>query len=925
MIHAFGGYELDLARYELRHRGHTMPVEPQVFNVLAYLVEHRDRVVSKEELLDNIWGNRFVSESALTSRIKAARRAIGDDGSRQALIRTAHGRGYRFVGTLTDGRDSHVVSAPKVRPESHLAGRRRELAELNERLAQARLGDRQVVFVAGAPGIGKTRVVEEFLGAVPPDVLVGVGQCVELRGAGEAYLPILEAIRQACEHRNAAPLVDRLADRAPSWVLQLPGVVAPERADELRARSIGAAGDSMLRELLDGVCSPGPPLVLALEDLHWSDESTLDLLDAIAADRRPASLLVVATHRPSDGSSTSHTVHALAVGLRLRQRASLITLDALAVDEVGQLVSARVGGEADSDLVALIHERTGGVPLFAEHLIDDWLRVGWLEVSSGTVVATKSLSELADTIPDGIRLLIEHGASRLPTPDQTVLAAAAVAGRSFTSAEVATASGQPDEDVEAVLAELARRGVFINPQGEITWPDGTITSSFSFDHDLYREVLQRQTGPARAGGYHLRIGARLEDANQADLAPVAANLAVHFASGGDLDRAVRYRTMAADHQLRRSAHREAINHLHMATDLLTRLPDDSHHIEQALHVQIALGNALLTSKGYAAPETADAYDRAHQLGDRLGDGAHVLPVLYGMWNTAVVGGQPHAAVEVARAFLDLAERTAHDAVAVAHRALGWPLLFLGRPDDARTHLEQIPATIDRRATSTLIASFGEDPAAAGWAALSWARWLCGDDAGASSAAATALERATAVGHPLTHAYVLTVAAVLAQMRNDPRHALRFAQQAVELAGEHDIPVFEALAMTPLAWASRHLAVEDRVALQKRALAGMARTSTGVLQPCARATLAELLVATGDLAQASTALDEAHAIAQRTDERYYDAEIHRVRAEMLVAKGDLDGAIVAAATAVSVAQAQGARPFVARAQRVLNALANPAQH
>ena len=155
MVRAFGNYELDLAQYELRHSGVTVPLEPQVFDVLAYLVEHRDRVVTKEELLDNIWGDRFVSESALTSRIKAARRAIGDDGSRQALIRTAHGRGYRFIGTLAGDAPS-VEPPPSVRHSPHLAGRRRELAELNERLARAVRGDRQVVFVAGSPGIGKT-------------------------------------------------------------------------------------------------------------------------------------------------------------------------------------------------------------------------------------------------------------------------------------------------------------------------------------------------------------------------------------------------------------------------------------------------------------------------------------------------------------------------------------------------------------------------------------------------------------------------------------------------------------------------------------------------------------------------------------------------------------------------------------------------
>ncbi len=237
MIQAFDGYELDLAQYELRHQGMTVPVEPQVFDVLAYLVEHRDRLVTKEELLDNIWGDRFVSESALTSRIKAARRAIGDDGSRQTLIRTAHGRGYRFVGTLT-GEASSVEPASTVRHPPLLAGRRRELAELNQRLARAAGGDRQVVFVAGSPGIGKTAIVLDFLNSLPTEVLVGVGQCVELRGAGEAYLPLLSAIREACDGANGQALIDRLVEVAPTWVLQ----TARPRSSRTRRRAPSSIG-----------------------------------------------------------------------------------------------------------------------------------------------------------------------------------------------------------------------------------------------------------------------------------------------------------------------------------------------------------------------------------------------------------------------------------------------------------------------------------------------------------------------------------------------------------------------------------------------------------------------------------------------------------------------------------------------------------
>ena len=190
MIYAFEGYEFDTARLETRRDGELLHVEPQVFDVLVYLIEHRDHMVTKEELLDNIWGDRFVSESALTSRIKSARRLIGDDGSRQRLIRTVYGRGYRFVATLNDvsvlGEQQplvHDLPAPS-QPVPVTVGRDSELVHLRTLVAAARQGERRVVFVAGAAGIGKTTLVERLLADLSfEDPSVGVGQCVEHRGA----------------------------------------------------------------------------------------------------------------------------------------------------------------------------------------------------------------------------------------------------------------------------------------------------------------------------------------------------------------------------------------------------------------------------------------------------------------------------------------------------------------------------------------------------------------------------------------------------------------------------------------------------------------------------------------------------------------------------------------------------------------------
>ncbi|MDF2744231.1 MAG: ATPase-like protein, partial [Actinomycetia bacterium] len=246
MIYRFGDCELDDQRYELRRGGALVHLEPQVFEVLAYLARHRDRVVPKTELLDQIWGSRFVSESALTSRLKAARRAVGDSGREQRVIGTVHGRGYRFLAPVREtgatpagvvdsrgralsgsatlpprGAESGGGSVQAVpAPAPALVGREVELERLGELYRLAERGRRQVVFVTGEAGIGKTTLVEGFAAAAGR---VARGQCLEQRGAPEPYLPVFDALDRLC--RDDAEALGWLSRLAPTWLVQMPALV----------------------------------------------------------------------------------------------------------------------------------------------------------------------------------------------------------------------------------------------------------------------------------------------------------------------------------------------------------------------------------------------------------------------------------------------------------------------------------------------------------------------------------------------------------------------------------------------------------------------------------------------------------------------------------------------------------------------------
>ena len=228
---------MDLDRFELQRAGVPQHVEPQVLEVLAYLIRHRDRLVTKQELMDQIWHDRFISDSAITSRIKAARRVTGDDGERQSVIHTVHGRGYRFIADVTE---------PASRPQpaktamAGFVGRDAELANLWTSLAAAQSGGRQLILISGEPGLGKTALVEAFLAGLDGTIeLVGVGQCNPV-GVGEPYGPVLDAIFDLAKGPAAAEVLRCLDALAPGWLLQLPALIDVDHGSSLINRTLGA-------------------------------------------------------------------------------------------------------------------------------------------------------------------------------------------------------------------------------------------------------------------------------------------------------------------------------------------------------------------------------------------------------------------------------------------------------------------------------------------------------------------------------------------------------------------------------------------------------------------------------------------------------------------------------------------------------------
>jgi len=302
----FGRFQLDRENACLWEGEQRLTLRPKTFDLLAYLVEHAGELVRKETLLEAVWRDTVVADGALTTSMGELRKVLGETAKQPQFIATVHRRGYRFIAPVlsldTPGTAAmrEAPLAATARPPLHapdgsslpgavLVDRETDLVRLHQWFRGACHGQRHVVFVTGEAGIGKTTLVDTFLAqlASQQPLWMGRGQCIDHYGAGEAYLPLLEAFGEMGQAGSGSHVIEVLRQHAPSWLLQLPALWSPHELPTLQQRALGATRERMLREPAEAVeiLTQARPLVLVLEDLHWSDASTLDWLAYVARRR----------------------------------------------------------------------------------------------------------------------------------------------------------------------------------------------------------------------------------------------------------------------------------------------------------------------------------------------------------------------------------------------------------------------------------------------------------------------------------------------------------------------------------------------------------------------------------------------------------------------------------------------------------------
>jgi len=529
---AFGLFRFAARTGQLwRRDGSEAKLTPRAAAVLNVLAERAEELVTKQELLERVWGGTAVGDDALTSCIQELRGALGDDARCPRTIETRHRRGYRLMVPVTSivERSSADAASQVAAPEpSRLVGRVAEFEALARAFEHAQSGRRQLMFVTGEPGIGKSSLADAFLEQVGTShaVKIAHGQCLDHHGVGEPYLPLIDALTRLARAQDGTAVKEILSARAPSWLAQMPSLwTRPERSVlEARGR---ATRERMMRELTLAVeaIASDVPLLLKLEDIHWSDASTLDWLAHVARRPEPARLMVLATFRPADAAAAKVGLGGLVTELALHGRCKEIVLNPLGLQDIEFYLKARLGddvGAAQSrEMAPLLLERTGGNPLFMTSIVNQLAQRGAAGRTLGAIVS----------IPHDVRRFIDRQIDELDESDRNLLTAASVVGREFATAGVAATLEIDVEQAETGCARLARLGVFIVKSGSTAWPDSTRAELYSFRHDLYRELLYERLPATRRALSHARVGRRLEAAWTGRLDAIASELAEHFERG----------------------------------------------------------------------------------------------------------------------------------------------------------------------------------------------------------------------------------------------------------------------------------------------------------------------------------------------------------------------------------------------------------
>jgi DNA-binding SARP family transcriptional activator/predicted ATPase len=846
--------------------------------------------------------------------------------------------------------------------------RERELAHLSSLLDLALAAEGRVAFVTGEAGSGKTALVQAFARRAQdahPDLIVASGKCSAYTGIGDAYLPfrqILQLLTGDVEARWATGAITReharrlwhtipmaaqaLLEAGPDLIETfVSGAALIERATQLRsARAAAPDATDWLSRLHDLVerdaSSPGGPalqqsalfeqyssvlrnlarqrpLVLTLDDLQWADIASVSLLFHLGRQLAGSPILIVGAYRPEEvllgRQGERHPLEP--VVNELRRDFGDITVD-LGQAESSDFVEAFLDSEPNrlgSGFREMLHRQTRGHPLFTIELLRGLQERGDLVRDlDGCWVAGSRLDW--ETLPARVEAVIAERIGRLTEPQREVLRTASVEGETFT-AEVVARVQQADERqmVTRLSGELDRRHHLVRAETIVRMDDRRL-SRYRFRHILFQTYLYGSLDEVERMQLHEDVANALEWLYGDRAGDVAVELAHHFREAGITDKAVHYLHQAGTQAVRLSANEEAIAHFNTALALLETLPERSERLKQELTLQLALTAPLEAARGFTAPETYHAYARAYELSQRIGHTPQLIPALMSLGAFYYARGECQRSLGLTEQALGLAQQTEDPLqVAVARWLLGLYSMNIGELDSAREHLEHVIAFYDPEQHASLVATLAQDLGVSALKWLSWTLWFLGYPDQARERSQEALALAEKLGHPYTLGFALFVSSYFHQLRREDEAARERNEEMLKLSTAGGFPLFVVGGNILHGW---------RLAMAGQSEVGIAQIRQG-LKTCQAmgtevnrshwlALLAEAQANCGEVEAGLSTLAEALAFVEKSGERYYEAEIHRLKGELLLMQGDEAEAEASFQKAIEIARGQQTKSWELRA-------------
>jgi predicted ATPase/class 3 adenylate cyclase len=771
-------------------------------------------------------------------------------------------------------RDNECVTAGA----PFLVGREEESGLLRRRWEQSKAGLGQIVLVSGEAGIGKSALVEGLQTQVHAEGLRRIAFRCSPYHTTSALYPVMTYLERLLHFEPNDPPATRLAkleaglrpsglplaEVMPLFAGWLAGPLPAERSAALTLMPQHQK-QQMLEALVAWLVAEAErqPVLVAWEDVHWADPTTLEALGLVVEQTPTVPMLHVLTYRPEFSPPWPQRSHI-----------TPIVLHRLEGPQVEALMTRRAGGKAlPAEVVQHIVAKTDGVPLYVEELMKMLLASPLLREEADQYVLTGPLRTVA--IPDTLQDALMARLDQLQTAKE-VAQLGAVLGREFAYELLQAIAPQDDNTLQEGLAELVA--------AELLYQRGRPPRArYMFKHALIQDAAYASLLKSTRQQVHQQIAQVLEARFPALVETQPELVAHHYTAASGYEQAVHYWQRAGQQASDHSAHLEAMSHFTTAIELLQSLPETPARTQHALTLHIALGAAVQMAKGLAAPEVEHAYTQAYALCRQVGETPELAPVLYGLYRFYAVRLQLRTAREIGDMLLRLVQCTDEPALAViAHNALGVTWLYLGALPAARQHLEAGIAHYTPEQRSAPAFRIGHDPGVACRVHAALTFWLLGYPAQALAHLHEALALAHALRHPSSLAFARRWAAQVYQLRRDVPAVYEHAEAAVALATEQGFPLWAAMGTSLQGWARAMQGQgEAGMAQVRQGIAAWRATGAALAVPFLCTLLAEVADDLGHTADGLQALVEAHTLVEQHEERVWEAEVCRLWGVLLL--------------------------------------------